>query len=72
VDKKEEVEEIIKIYETYPPLTSRIICQLAFLKTCLTETSVKNYLLNRKLKYNNQLTIIKSHINFNIPRYFKG
>ena len=72
VNKKQEVEEIIKIYDTYPPLTSKKICQLAFLKTCLTETSVKIYLLNRNFKYNQQLTIIKSNTNFNIPTYFKG
>jgi hypothetical protein len=66
------VEEIIKIYDTYPPLTSSKICQLAFLKTCLSETSVQTYLLNRKLKYGKQLTIIESNINFNLPSYFKG
>jgi hypothetical protein len=74
VNKKEEIKEIIKIYDSYPPLTSRIICQLAFLRTCLKETSVETYLLNRKLKYDKQLTIIKSNINLNIPSYyyFKG
>lgn len=76
VNKKQEVEEIIKIYDTYPPLTSKKICQLVFLKKCLTETSslceVETYLLNRKLKYNKQLTIIKSNFNFNIPSHFKG
>jgi uncharacterized protein (DUF433 family) len=71
VNKKEEVEEIIKIYDTYPPLTSKNICQLAFLKTCLTKTSVDIYLLNRNLKYDKQLTVIKSNINYNIPSYFK-
>ena len=72
VNKKQEVEEIIKIYDDYPPLTSKKICQLAFLKTCLTQTSVESYLLNRNLKYDKQLTIIKSNINFKIPSYFKG
>jgi LAGLIDADG endonuclease len=72
VNKKQEVEEIIKIYEVYPPLTSKKICQLAFLKTCLTETSVETYLLNRNLKYEKQLTIIESNINLKIPSYFKG
>ena len=81
VNKKKEVEEIIKIYDTYPPLTSKKICQLAFLKTCLTQTSglfpsgelggVETYLFNRNLKYDKQLTIIKSNIEFNIPSYFK-
>jgi hypothetical protein len=72
VNKKQEIEEIIKIYDIYPPLTSKKICQLAFLKTCLTETSVKTYLINRNFKYNQQLPIIKSNANFNIPSYFKG
>jgi cytochrome c oxidase subunit 1 len=72
VNKKEEVEEIIKIYDTYPPLTSKKICQLAFLKTCLTKPSVGIYLLNRNLKYDKQLTIIVSNINYNMPSYFKG
>lgn len=77
VNKKEEIKEIIKIYEIFPPLTSRKVCQLAFLKTCLQETSpqaVEVYLLNRKIKYNKQLTIIKSNVYFNIHihSYFKG
>ena len=71
VNKKQEIEKIIKIYETYPPLTSKKICQLAFLKTCLIQTSVKTYLLNRNFKYDKQLSIINSNINFNIPSYFK-
>lgn len=72
VNKKQEVEDIIKIFDTYPPLTSKKICQLAFLKTCLTEADVKTYLLNRNFKYNEQLTIIKSNTNLFIPDYFKG
>ena len=70
VNKKQQVEEIIKIYDIYPPLTSKKICQLAFLKTCLTETSVDTYLSNRNHKYDKQLAIIKS--NFKIPSYFNG
>lgn len=71
VNKKEEVEKIIAIYDTYPPLTSKKISQLAFLKASLTETSVKTYLSARNLKYDKQLTIINSNINFNIPSYFR-
>ena len=74
VNNKPEVLNIIKIYDTYPPLTSRKICQLAFLKLCLSETSrfaLQTYLLNRVLKYDKQLAIIKSNANFNIPSYFK-
>ena len=74
VNKKQEVEEIIKIYDAYPPLTSRKICQLAFLKSCLVDTSVDTYLLNRKVKYDKQLSIIKYNSNTsgcNLPTYFK-
>jgi len=73
VNKKQEIEEILKIYDTYPPLTSRKICQLAFLKTCLVDTSVETYLLHRKLKYDKQLTIINSnfYLKKNLPSYFK-
>lgn len=71
-NKKQEVEEIIKIYETYLPLTSKKICQLAFLKTCLNETSVKTYFSYRNSKYLKQLNIIKSNISFKLPNYFKG
>lgn len=72
VNKKEEIIEIIKIFDTYPPLTSKKICQLAFLKTCLTNTSAETYLLNRGLKYSQQIAIINSNINFKIPNYFEG
>jgi len=71
VNKKEEIEEILKIYENYPPLTSKIICQLTYLKECFTEISVKTYLLTRNLKYDKQSIIIESNINFNAPYYFK-
>jgi LAGLIDADG endonuclease len=60
VNKKETVIEIIKIFETYPLLTSRKFCQLYFLKRCLLENSVDYYLLNRGNKYTNQKNIIKS------------
>jgi hypothetical protein len=60
VNKKETVIEIIKIFERYPLLTSKKICQLLFLKRCLLENSVDFYLLNRDNKYTNQKIFIKS------------
>jgi len=79
VNKKEEILAIIRIFDTYPPLTSKKICQLAFLKTCLTNTKsrlrrdkAETYLLNRGLKYSQQIAIINSNINFKIPNYFEG
>lgn len=70
VNKKEEIIEVIKIFDTYPLLTSKKICQLAFLKTCLTETSVEKYLSTRDTKFKEQSAIINA--NFNVPTYFKA
>jgi hypothetical protein len=69
VDKKETILEIIKIFETFPLLTSKKICQLEFLKKCLDLNSVDYYLSNRDSKYNNQQTIINSD-SFVLPYYF--
>jgi len=73
VNKKETIQEIIKIFDSYPPLTSRKICQLEFLKTCLSENSVDKYLSNRNSKYINQPHIINSNpLGLGLPDYFKG
>ena len=72
VNKKQEVENILKIYDTYPPLSSKKICQLAFLKSCLSETLIETYFEYRNLKYDKQLDIIKSNNNYKIPSYFKA
>ena len=78
VNKKEAIQEIIKIFDIYPPLTSKKICQLKFLKECLVRNSVDWYLLNRNNKYNDQQSILKSDM-FGLekgililPNYFKG
>jgi cytochrome c oxidase subunit 1 len=71
VDNKETILKIIDIFCKYPPLTSRLTCQLEFLKVCLKRNLVKDYLYNRKNKYNNQINIIKQFgVNNNIPSYF--
>ncbi len=69
---EKKIKEIIKIYSTYPPLTSKIICQLAFLKKCLNKTPVKFYFFNRNIKYDKQLTIVKSNINLKTSIYFNA
>lgn len=78
VNKKETIEEIIKIFNIYPPLTSKKICQLKFLKECMVINSVDWYLLNRNNKYNDQQSIINSDMFglekgiLTLPNYFKG
>jgi len=71
VDNRETIVEIINIFTIYPPLTSKLTCQLEFLKVCLKKNSVKNYLKNRNLKYNNKLNIIKElSVNKKVQYYF--
>lgn len=71
VNNIDTIHNCIKIFENYPPLTSRLICQLNFLKVCLADISVEKYLIERNLKYNNQSNIINNlNNNFIIPNYF--
>lgn len=59
VNAKDEITKIIQIFDSYPPLTSRKVCQLEFLRRCL-DNSVDYYLTNRDSRYNNQDAIIQS------------
>jgi hypothetical protein len=74
VNNKQEIQEIISIYDNYSPLTSRKICQLKFLKTCLLHNSVNLYLSTRNFKYKDQSNILNSdHFRyFSLPNYFNG
>lgn len=74
VNDKKSVIEMIKIFNFYPPLTSRMICRLEFLKKCLklNKNDIESYLKDRDLKYKDQLKIIflkKNNFN-NFPDYF--
>ena len=76
VDREKDIINIINnVFSKYPPLTSRLICQLEFLKICLNNNSVDLYLKNRDYKYTNKLNIIKyfdleERNNSFIPSYF--
>jgi hypothetical protein len=52
---KETIRTVfLPIFDKYPPITSRLQCQLAFLKTCIAGLNVHTYLLTRTQKYLNQ------------------
>jgi cytochrome c oxidase subunit 1 len=71
VNKKEIILEIINIFSIYPPLTTKLTCQLEFLKICLKNNSIKDYLSKRNLKYVNQSNVIKEFSLKSIdPSYF--
>lgn len=71
VDKKETIIKIINIFDIYPPLTSRKLCQLRFLKECMLRDSVDWYFRNRNNKYNSQQSIINIGLGEELPHYFK-
>ena len=61
VDDKKLIVNIIKIFDTFPPLTKRLRAQLVFMKDCLLHKDVDMYLRKRNNKYlvNNALSFIK-------------
>jgi hypothetical protein len=70
MEDKNKIVEIIKIFTTYPPLTSRLTCQVKFMQNCLKDDSLINYVNNRNKKYNSQLNLIEINKNLSIPLYF--
>jgi len=58
VNDREEVSRIIKLFDKYPLLTARKICQLRFLKKCLKSPNIDEYFATRDEKYSDVDTII--------------
>jgi len=74
VNSKKDVLKIINILDKYPLLTSRKQLQYSFLKKCLANTDINNYLNTRDSKYLLQSKIIEGNNNLdiiNIP-YFNA
>lgn len=68
---QKDVARCLQIFEKYPFLTSRKICQLAHLKNCLQNRSWNYHLESRDLKYAQQKDILASYKkDFVIPPYF--
>lgn len=64
-------KQIQLVFETYPPLTSRKICQLNHLKKTLLDRSWDYHLATRDSKYEHQKQIIQgAKHHFVIPHYF--
>jgi hypothetical protein len=50
-NNKAKIMRMISIFDHFPPLTTRLLCQLAFLKECYQRNDVQWYLENRSKKY---------------------
>ena len=72
LNNKIDILNAIVILDKYPPITSRLICSLAFLKTCLLHNDIETYLNSRNLKYSHQLSIIQDKLNQEKPLYFNS
>jgi hypothetical protein len=70
-DNKLEIIRIIKLFKKYPPLATRISCQLAFLKKCLSHNDIDIYFKERNSKFLTQeKEVSKNNEKFTIPHYF--
>jgi hypothetical protein len=70
VDNKNTIKRIISIFETYPPLTTRLQCQLKFMTECYNHNNILSYLKERDLKYNDQINLLKKE--FILPHYYNS
>jgi hypothetical protein len=61
VNDKKKINNIIKIFNRYPPITSRLKAQLAFMLECFNKNNVEWYLNERNNKYNNFNIINQSY-----------
>lgn len=68
MDDRKQIFKTIKLFDIYPPLTSRLICSLAFYHICRAHNDVNVYLSTRADKYLNKTTIVP--LPFNIPPHF--
>jgi hypothetical protein len=55
VDNRKQIQEIIKIFIKYPPITSRLKAQLTFMSECFLQNNIEWYLNNRNNKYLNNI-----------------
>jgi hypothetical protein len=65
VNDRKQIQKIINIFKSYPPLTSRLRAQLAFMLECLKKNNVDLYLRTRNTKYLNPNTGIINYNYFN-------
>ena len=68
VNDRKQIQRIIEIFVSYPPLTSRLRAQLAFILECFQQNNVVWYLNVRSKKYlNPDLDIVKINNNYFNP-----
>lgn len=72
VDNKEQIQEIIKIFDEYPPITTKMELQVRFMKACLAGVTMGAYLSQREQKYAEQASMaeVRNGRKLEEPSYF--
>lgn len=67
---KNDLAKVFIILARYPLLTARKQCQLEFVKNCLLEKDIENFLLNRNAKYSKKKALLLELSKQEKPTYF--
>lgn len=68
---KNDLQKVFAILQKYPLLTARKQCQLEFVKNCLMEKDIENFLKNRDNKYSKKKNLIEKMAKKDkLPLYF--
>ncbi len=67
---KNDLAKVFLVLAKYPLLTARKQCQLEFVKNCLLEKNIENFLVNRNNKYNNKKLLLQELSKLKAPKYF--
>ena len=67
---KNDLAKVFVILAKYPLLTARKQCQLEFVKDCLLEKDMENFLVNRNRKYSNKKLLLLELSKQEAPLYF--
>lgn len=64
VNSKTSIKNLLEIFATYPPLTSRLRAQVKFMQECLIRNDVEWYLNNRNNKYLLRDTSVDTNVSY--------
>ena len=67
---KNDLAKVFLVLAKYPLLTARKQSQLKFVKNCLLEKNIENFLVNRNNKYNNKKVLLQELSKLEAPSYF--
>jgi hypothetical protein len=72
IDNRITIINIIKIFDLFPPLTSRLRAQLFFMKKCLQHQNINLYFDERKNKYATNIFLNNSNVSSYYNEWLSG